>query len=206
MTRAAQRSRWELRVRRGRAVLVNRAATEDQERRAVHEYDPARLALPSTLVEDLHEWAHVVHTVPPDQDISGETSAVLMSRRGRQLAARLAAETGGEVGYWDPSRGRMSRVRRAAPADGPPEPVPWATGITISVVIAAIVTVSLVVVSRGLAEVSLVLALLVNAVVVGGFAPSIWLGRRVPVWRWVAFGAAGGVLLAWLALLLSLLG
>ncbi|WP_243791536.1 DUF2537 domain-containing protein [Saccharopolyspora gloriosae] len=206
MTGAVQPSRWELRVSRGRAVLVNRAERSGAQRHTVREYDPARLALPSALVDDLHEWAHVVHTVPPDQDISGETSATLMSRRGRQLAARLAAETGGEVGYWDPSRGRMSRVRRAAPADGPPEPAPWATGITISVVIAVIVTISLVVVSRGLGEVSLPLALLVNAVVVGGFAPSIWLGRRVPVWRWVAFGAAGGVALAWLALLLSLLG
>ncbi|WP_258345521.1 DUF2537 domain-containing protein [Saccharopolyspora gregorii] len=204
MIGAAQRSRWELRVRRGRAVLVDRPERAGE--RPVREYDPARLALPAELVEDLHEWAHVVEAVAPDQDIAGESSATLMARRGRQLAARLAAETGGEVGYWDPARGRVSRVRRAGPVGAVPEPTPWATGGAVAVVIAALVTVSLVVVSIGLSEVNLLLAVLVNVVVVGGFAPSIWIGRRLPVWRWVAFGAAGGVLLAWLALLLSLLG
>ncbi|MEU6128345.1 DUF2537 domain-containing protein [Saccharopolyspora sp. NPDC047091] len=202
MIGTAQRPRWELRVRRGRAVLVDRPERVGE--RPVREYDPAQLALPPELVEDLHEWAHVVEAVAPDQDIAGESSATLMARRGRQLAARLAAETGGDVGYWDPARGRMNRVRRAAPAV--PEPTPWATGSAIAVVIAALVTVSLVVVSRGLGEVNLLLAVLVNVVVVGGFAPSIWIGRRLPVWRWVAFGAAAGVVLAWLSLLLSLLG
>lgn len=203
MRGTARRPPWELRVRRGRAVLVNRPGPAAGEQ--VREYDPAGLALPVSLVEDLHEWAHVVHAVAPDQVIAGESSATLMSRRGRQLAARLAAETGGEVGYWDPSRGRLSRVRGAAAA-GRAEPTPWATGLPISAVVAAIVAVSLVVVSFGLAEVNSLLAVLVNVVVVGGFAPSIWLGRRLPLWRWVALGAALGVTAAWLALLLSTLG
>jgi len=42
--------------------------------------------------------------------------------------------------------------------------------------------------------------------VAAGLAPSMWLTRAIPVWRWVAYGAAGGILLTWITLLLSLLG
>lgn len=201
-----QRSRWELRVRQGRAVLIGRGDGGDRSTRGVREYDPAKLPLPPALAAAMHEWAQVVHGVAADQQVAGETSATLMSRRGRQLAARLAAETGAEVCYWDPARGRVSRIGRVSRAAGAPEPTPWGTGLTVTGFVAALVVVALVVVSLGLAEVSVLLAVVVNVVVAGGFAPSIWLGRRVPVWRWVAFGTAIGVVLAWIALALSALG
>ena len=59
--------------------------------------------------------------------------------------------------------------------------------------------------SLGLGETSRWLALIANVLVVGGLAPSVWLGRKVPVWRWVAYGVVTGVIVAWLALILTLL-
>jgi len=46
---------------------------------------------------------------------------------------------------------------------------------------------------------------LANLVVAAGLSPSIWLTRATPVWRWIAYGAAVGIVLTWFALLLSLL-
>lgn len=198
-----QRSRWELRVRDGRAVLIGRA---DGATRGAREHAPEQLPLPPDLVAAVHEWAHVVHTTAPEQEIAGETSAALLSRRGRVLAARLATETGAEICYWDPARGRVTRFGRVARPGASDEPTPWGTGLALTGFTAAIVVIALVVVSLGLAEVSTPLAAFVNLVVAGGFAPSVWLGRRLPVWRWVAFGTALGVVLAWVALALSALG
>jgi hypothetical protein len=197
----------ELRARSGRAVLVG---VEDTTRR---EWDPSGLRLPTALVDGLHEWARTVDALGKQED-AADDSARLVSWRGRQLAMRLAVETGGEVGYVDPISGEINRVgwRRPArhlPARGtgiPAPPTPWATGLAVSAIIAALATVALIVVTLGLAQVNGLLAVFINLAVVAGFVPSIWLGRRVPVWRWVAFGAAGGIVLAWIALLLSLLG
>ncbi|MBV8996837.1 MAG: DUF2537 domain-containing protein, partial [Pseudonocardiales bacterium] len=44
-----------------------------------------------------------------------------------------------------------------------------------------------------------------NLLVAVGLTPSIWLTRATPIWRWIAYGAAAGILLTWLTLLLSLL-
>lgn len=195
----------ELRARAGRAVLID---TYD-----ASELDPARLRIPATLVDALHEWAAVVGRA------TDEPTGRMVSRRGRQLAMRLASETGGEVRYVDPLSGRVRRVSRqraarfvaggeagtGVPGDSA-APVPWATGLTVGAIVAAIVIVALVTVSTGLAQVSVLLAVVVNIAVAAGFAPSIWIGRRVPVWRWVALGAVGGIVLAWCALLLGLLG
>lgn len=195
-----RQARWDLRVVDGRAVL---SGPEE-----AGEVDPARLRLSVSLVEALHEWAKVVDAVEQGEDVVGESAANAVSRRGRQLAIRLAVETGGEVGYLDPSTGELHRLGRRwrTPAPEDPEPTPWGTGLTVSAIIAAIVVIALVVVTLGLAEVNVLLAVVVNLAVAAGFAPSIWLGRRVPVWRWVALGTAAGVVLAWVTLLLSTLG
>ncbi|GAA4612164.1 DUF2537 domain-containing protein [Saccharopolyspora hordei] len=196
-------SGWELHARSGRAVLVR---DTDQE------IDPRRLSLSDSLVEALHEWAHVADAAHDEDTAFADRE--LISRRGRQLAMRLAAETGGQVSYLDPLSGHLDRVGRPAPARparrsvvpvSADVPTPWGPGLTVSAIIAAITTITLVVVTLGLADVSGVLATVVNLAVAAGFAPSIWLGRRIAVWRWVAYGTAAGIVLAWLALLLSLL-
>lgn len=87
----------------------------------------------------------------------------------------------------------------------PGEPTPWATGLTVSAVTAAIVGIGLGSLSQGLAPNGPGLVALANLLVAAGLAPSIWLGRATPIWRWVAYGTATGILLTWIALLLSLL-
>lgn len=179
--------RLELHARSGRAVLVRPGDSE-----------PCDLPLPDGLEPALHEWARIADVVCRGGD-DGEPAA-LVSRRGRQLAAQLARSTGAPVGYADPIGGTVELL------DPTPEPTPWATGLTISAASAAIVGVALLALSRGLAGNGGWVVLLANLLFAAGLAPSIWLGRATPIWRWVAYGAAGGILLTWLALLLSLLG
>jgi hypothetical protein len=88
----------------------------------------------------------------------------------------------------------------------PGEPTPWATGLTISAVVAVMVGIALLSLSQALAPNGRGVVALSNLLVAAGLTPSIWLGRKTPIWRWVAYGAAAGIALTWLALLLALLG
>ncbi|MGW6447681.1 DUF2537 domain-containing protein [Lentzea sp. NPDC055074] len=202
----------ELRVRDGRAVL----AGEDES--GEREVDPHSLPLGADLAEALHEWAKVADAVVRTETPADGVANALVARRGRQLAGRIAAVMNSPVSYTDPVSGDLLTVDAPeAPAERPAEtfaepghededePTPWGTGLTVSVITAAIVTVTVVSLSLGLGETSRWLALVANVLVVGGLAPSVWLGRRVPVWRWVAYGVVTGVIVAWLALILTLL-
>lgn len=193
-------ARLELHARSGRAVLVDDGA----------EIALAQLPISDELVYALDEWARVAGAVA-----GGDHSISLVSRRGRQLAAKLADAMGEAVGYVDPLSGRVAKVGRArsAPlaatrvsAKQHGGPTPWATGLTISAIVGVIVAIALTVVSLGLSEVNVFVAVAVNLGVAAGFAPSIWLGRNVLVWRWVAFGGAAGIVGAWVMLGLSALG
>jgi hypothetical protein len=68
-----------------------------------------------------------------------------------------------------------------------------------------IVGIALLSLSQGLATVGIWPVVLANLLVAGGLAPSIWLARATPIWRWIAYGTAAGIALTWIALLLSLL-
>ena len=87
----------------------------------------------------------------------------------------------------------------------PPEPTPWATGLTVTALTAVIVGIALFSLSVGLATVGIWPVVLANLLVAAGLAPSMWLARATPIWRWVAYGAAAGIARTWIALLLSLL-
>ncbi len=278
-----------LRAERGRAVLVGA---------------PELFQPPTALAGALDEWAEVAHAVCSDDDTDRAT-AELVSARGRQLAARLAAAAGTPVGYADPVLGvvehvpptpepprptpwpRRTRItgRRsqghdgtghrapghgttghgasrsgaaghgavghgaaghgaaghgaigysatgheaaghgasgyeaagyraedgedAEPHDAEPadyEPIPWASGLTVSAFAAVVVLAAVVTLVRGLAEVTWLLAALGLIMVTGGLAPSIWLARHTPLWRWVGFGVAAGITLSWISVLLATLG
>jgi hypothetical protein len=97
-------------------------------------------------------------------------------------------------------------VDRSSAGMQPGEPTPWASGLTVSAVAAAIIVVALISVSQRLAPYGSGLVVVANLLVAAGLAPSIWLGRATPIWRWVAYGTAVGILVTWIALLLSLLG
>lgn len=181
----------ELRARAGSVVLTSDGGGVPA---------PARLVLSDELRAALDEWARVAETVARDGDgqQGRSSSAELVSRRGRQLAARLAVATGHRVGYVDPLTGGVELIGR--------EPTPWATGLTVSAVSAAMVLVVLVAFAQSLAEIGAWVPAATLLLVTAGLAPSVWLARLTPVWRWLGYGVAAGVVLTWVVLLLSLLG
>lgn len=181
----------ELHARGGRAVLVGYGDPP---------VDPRSLDLPEDLVPALHEWAQVAESVRRAGSADGEPGE-LVSRRGRQLAVRLAADAGVPVGYADPIGGGIELVRPIRP-----EATPWATGIAIATATAIVVAVALIALSQALAAVGSWLVVVANAVAAAGLGPSVWLARATPVWRWIAYGVPIGILATWLIGLLSLLG
>jgi hypothetical protein len=212
----------ELRVQDGRAVLAGRDDAGERE------VDPRTLPLGAGLADALHEWAKVADAVARSESPSDGVASALVTRRGRQLAGRVAADMGTPVEYTDPVTGESVVVdvpsddvaAGVVPSDAdgvvggedgdgvaeepePREETPWGTGLTVSFIVAAVVTFTVYTLSVGLGETSQWLALLANALVVGGIAPSVWLARNTPVWRWVAYGVVAGVLAAWVSLLLT---
>ncbi|MFE3052636.1 DUF2537 domain-containing protein [Nocardia sp. NPDC059239] len=93
------------------------------------------------------------------------------------------------------------------PPDGPygygySEPTPWASGIAVVVMVAALTAVGVYAFGAALAQIHPVMSVAVNLIAVGGAAPTAWRWRYAPVTRWVIAGLGAGVLLAWLGLLL----
>jgi hypothetical protein len=204
----------ELRIRGERAVLAGPGGEH------AREVDPHKLAIGSELAQALHEWARVasaVTAVSGGESAEHGAAASVVSQRGRQLAGRLAAVMGTSVRFVDPvtgvdtvvdppSRERAVTSRLAERLVGPPglrtEPTPWLTGLTVSAFVAAVVVVAMLALAGALArETNGWLALIASVVVSGGIAPSLWLIRRMPILRWVAYGAAGGVVVAWFGVL-----
>jgi hypothetical protein len=198
----------ELRIRGERAVLAGPGGEH------AREVDPHKLAIGADLAQALHEWARVASAVSAE---SGVEAGAVVSQRGRQLAGRLAAVMGTSVRFVDPVTGDETVVepppRTAEPGHrfvrsvlgppGPPgEPTPWLTGLTVSAFIAAVVVVAILALASTLArETSGWLALVGTVIVTAGITPSLWLIRRTPILRWAAYGAAGGVVIAWAGVL-----
>jgi uncharacterized protein DUF2537 len=206
----------ELRVQAGRAVLAGESESGELE------VDPHTLPLGAGLAEALHEWAKVAEAVQRTNAPADGAAGALVTRRGRQLAGRLAADMGTPVAFADPVTGERHlvdasqsgvrpKIRIPEPVaepdadEQPAEPTPWGTGLTVSVFSGAVAALMVVTLSLGLGETNRWLALVANVLVVGGIAPSVWLARKVIIWRWVAYGVTTGVVLAWLSLILTLL-
>ncbi|OXM65045.1 DUF2537 domain-containing protein [Amycolatopsis vastitatis] len=201
----------ELRIRGERAVLAGPGGEH------AREVDPHKLAIGADLAQALHEWARVASAVSTDPADSGGEAAAVVSQRGRQLAGRLASVMGTAVRFVDPVTGADTVVEpppRAAKAahrfvrsvlgpPGPPgEPTPWLTGLTVSAFIAAVVVVAMLALATSLARETAGWLALVGAVIVtAGIGPSLWLIRRTPILRWAAYGAAAGVVIAWIGVL-----
>lgn len=84
------------------------------------------------------------------------------------------------------------RAERSAPA--------WGPGIAVGIFVALIVAVALIVLTSGVSD-SPVLAIVFNVVIAAGMAPALWLCRALPVLRFLAAGAAAGILCGWIAML-----
>ncbi|GEL18003.1 hypothetical protein PA7_18400 [Pseudonocardia asaccharolytica DSM 44247 = NBRC 16224] len=167
------------------------------------EQRPDDPALPDDLVAALREWAEVAEAVELN---GGPSERSLVYRRGRQLAARLADLIGRPVQFHDPVTGQVEPVWGRATGPPPrtdPEraaPTPWATGLAVSAFFAAFTALADIVLSRAFADAFGVLWAPANLLVAIGLAPSLWLLRRTPFWRWPAFGAAAGLVSAWVCL------
>lgn len=215
----------ELRVQGDRVVLADRDAPGGPT------VPLERMPLGPDLTAALREWARVAAAVrkaaqgqSPALAEQGEDAVGVVSRRGRQLAGRVASEMRATVHYVDPVTdvavvvvpepvsARRRGPRHARP-DGsalfrrtPGEPVPWASGLTVSAFVLAVVFVGMLALVSTLAtETHGWLAVLASILVTGGMAPSLWLGRNVPILRWVCLGAAAGLGLSWVGLLFVLL-
>lgn len=186
--------------------------------------------LPAELQAALRQWA--AFAVAADR--SGmDAERDLVRRRGRQLASRVAGVRGRPVQFVDPMSGTVESVRATIPfprgstsgksvpvesasvksaphrsplAVEPPGPTPWSTGLPVALFFAVLVAIGDVVLSTAFAEAFGLLWVPANLLVGLGLAPSLFLLRAVPFWRWVALGATVGLGAAWLVLLLGLLG
>ncbi|WP_026422943.1 DUF2537 domain-containing protein [Actinokineospora inagensis] len=163
------------------------------------EVDPHSLALGGDLATALHEWAKVVAAVRRSEDAA---AVELVNRRGHQLAERVANVMGTSVQYEDPLTGEVTTVQpteTVAPVV-PDEPTPWGVGLVVAAFTGALVLFAVVTLAATLYETTPLLAVASNLVVSAGLLPSVWLARKVPTWRWVAVGVAGGIALGWLIL------
>jgi hypothetical protein len=197
----------ELRVKGERAVLAGAHGREA---------DPRSVALDLDLADALHEWARVAAALRrAGADVEAEAAA-MVSQRGRQLAGRVAASFGTPVHYLDPvtgqpllvspprSRARSSVIvrRLLGPGQAGDDPTPWATGLTVAAFVAVVAVVAMLALATTLAaETAGWIAIVASFVVTAGLAPSLWLARRLPVLRWVVLGAATGVALSWIGVL-----
>lgn len=201
----------ELRIRGERAVLKGHGAAYTRE------IDPHSLALGVDLADALHEWARVAAAVrrAAERGEPGEAAPVV-SRRGQQLAARVATVMGTPVHYVDPVTEEVVVVQPLPPdqaeqtlahrlfggAEIGDEPTPWGTGLVVAGFVAAVVITAMLALAFALAaETAGWVVLLASVVVTAGLAPSLWLARRLPIVRWLALGAAAGCVIAWFGVL-----
>lgn len=168
---------------------------------------PGEPTLPADLRESLREWS--VYAAVVQRGRRPEELA-LLRRRARQLASRVADVLGRPVEYEDPVTGDVESVEFGAGvpllAPQPPGPTPWATGLAITAFVAVFVALADIVLSRAFAEVLGLWWIPADLLVALGLAPSLWLVRHAPVWRWVGLGGAVGLGVAWVVLMLGLLG
>jgi hypothetical protein len=212
----------QLRARDGRALLAGEVSDSGGGHTAegeAREVDPHSLALGADLADALHEWARVAEAVYRNGQDGGTAAARLVSRRGRQLAGRVAAVMGAPVSYADPLTGEITEVGVPEPPAGAPpradrstraqrltgEPTPLATGLTVAAITGLLMMLVVITLSLALGAANRWLPLIANVVIAVGLAPSVWLARRTLVWRWVAFGVVGGIVVAWIALLFTAL-
>jgi len=174
----------------------------------LQERDTRDARLTDDLRAALREWVTVAETVRR----SGDAHELdLLRRRGRQLALRVSDVLGRPVEFVDPVSGEVESIRVEAPprpalAPEPPGPIPWGPGLAVAAFVAVLVTVADVVLAGAFASAFGLLWIPANLLVTVGTAPSLWMAREVPFWRWPALGAGVGLLVAWVVMLLGLLG
>jgi Protein of unknown function (DUF2537) len=224
----------ELRAVRGRAMVAGVPLTAPGP-------EGRTWGLPPDLVDALQEWARVaasLPTVPAVPSVPGraphhDPTADTVSRRGRQLAARLSVELAAPVDYCDPVTGHRVALRAVTRTPHPPpvpplpvrqgetgtdgplpaaegaptpdtaaaEPTPWGVGLLLTALVGGVVLLANLALAAPMIAGLGAVGLLVDAAVVAGLVPALWLNRHVPTWRWAVYGtfAGTGVALVFLA-------
>jgi hypothetical protein len=165
---------------------------------------PGDSVLPADLRADLRQWAAVatsMHGAPARQE-----QRDIVSLRGRQLAGRVSDVLGRPVEYVDPLTGGRDLVHGRTTEPIPrlrPEPTPWGTGLAVAAFFAVLAAIGDITLAQAFGEAFGLLWIPANLLVVGGLAPSLWLVRRTPFWRWIGLGVAVGLGVAWVVLLLG---
>ena len=170
--------------------------------------EPDDPPIPAALRHALREWRELADTVART---GGPEDHEVVRQRGRLLASRVADVLGRPVDFIDPTTGVVESIPDGAahpirPATSRSGSTPWATGLAVAGFSAVFVTMGDVVLSRAFADAFGLLWVPANLLVGIGLAPSLYLLRSVPFWRWPAFGTAAGLAAAWVVLLLGLLG
>jgi hypothetical protein len=172
----------------------------------LEEQQPDDPPLPDALRRALREWRALAENAAR---IGGPEEHELVRVRGRRLAAQVAEALGRPVEFIDPATGATESIRERPTAQArpvpPAEPIPWSTGLAVAGYAAVVVTLGDIALSRAFAEAFGLLWVPANLLVGLGLAPSLYLLRAVPFWRWPALGVAVGLVAAWIVLLLGLL-
>ncbi|GAA4748290.1 DUF2537 domain-containing protein [Actinomycetospora chibensis] len=76
------------------------------------------------------------------------------------------------------------------------EPTPWGVGLLLVALVAGVVLLANLALAAPLVTGLGVIGLAVDAAVVAGLVPALWLNRHVPTWRWAVYGTFLGTGLA----------
>jgi hypothetical protein len=170
---------------------------------------PGDPPLPDELRASIREWGALASALAASQN---PRDRELVRARGRFLASRTAEVLGRPVDFVDPASGARESVRAGATdpiprlAPDPRDPTPWPTGLAVAGFFAVLVTVADVVLIQAFAEAFGLLWVPANLLVGLGLAPTLFLVRRTPFWRWPALGTAAGLAVTWVVMLVGLLG
>jgi hypothetical protein len=111
------------------------------------------------------------------------------------LPVRASENGNGATPHLPPEAQELDAATAAA------EPTPWGVGLLLVALVGGVVLLANLALAAPMIAGLGAVGLLVDAAVVAGLVPALWLNRHVPTWRWAVYGtfAGTGVALVFLA-------
>jgi Protein of unknown function (DUF2537) len=106
------------------------------------------------------------------------------------LPVRASENGNGATPHLPPEAQELDAATAAA------EPTPWGVGLLLVALVAGVVLLANLALAAPLVTSLGVIGLAVDAAVVAGLVPALWLNRHVPTWRWAVYGTFVGTGLA----------
>ncbi len=106
------------------------------------------------------------------------------------LPVRASENGNGATPHLPPEAQELDAATAAA------EPTPWGVGLLLVALVAGVVLLANLALAAPLVTGLGVIGLAVDAAVVAGLVPALWLNRHVPTWRWAVYGTFLGTGLA----------